>query len=152
MPDENWLTDPEQVSPFDITVPDLPVLRRWPPVQQNFRRRETLPMWVSILLIFLAIALIGGGLGLILFATTVQYRGALHAQATAIALATVQVRNTAQAQDQATANAFATANTNIYASATAQSGATATATATVDSATATTPPLGSALTQPTTGP
>ena len=74
MPNENWLTDPQQVSPFDITVPDLPVLQRWPPVQQNFRRRETLPTWVSILLIFLAIALIGGGLGLILFATTAQYR------------------------------------------------------------------------------
>jgi len=151
MSDENWLKNREQVSPFDITVPDLPVLQRWPPVQQNFRRRETLPTWVSILLIFLAIALIGGGLGLILFATTAQYRGALHAQATAIALSTVQARNTAQAQDQATANAFATANTNIYASATAQSRATATATATVDSATATTAALGSVLTQATSG-
>lgn len=151
MPDENWLKDREQVSPFDITVPDLPVLQRWPPVQQNFQRRETLPMWVSIPLIFLAIALIGGGLGLILFATTAQYRGALHAQATAIALSTIQARSTAQAQDQATANAFATANTNIYASATAQSRATATATATVDSATAMTAALGSVLTQATSG-
>src|SRR5207244_6936949 len=106
MSDENWLKEREQVSPFDITVPDLPVLQRWPPVQQNFRRRETLPTWVSILLIFLAIALIGGGLGLILFATTAQYRGALHAQATAIALSTVQSCIPAQAQDQATANAF----------------------------------------------
>lgn len=151
MSDKNRLTDPERVSPFDVTVPDLPVLRTWPPVQQDFRRRETLPAWVSILLIFLAIALIGSGLGLILFATTVQYRAALHSQATAIALLTVQARNTAQAQNQATANAFATANTNIYASATAQSGATATATATVDSATATTAALGSVLTQATSG-
>jgi len=151
MSNENWLADSEQVSPFDITVPDLPVLRRWPPVQQDFRSRETLPTWVSILLIFLAIALIGGGLGLILFATTAQYRGALHSQATAIALLTVQARNTAQAQDQATANAFATANTNIYASATAQSGATASATATVNSATATNAALGNVLTQATSG-
>ncbi len=151
MSDENRLTDAERVSPFDVTVPDLPVVRTWPPVQQDFRRRETLPLWVSILLIFLAIALIGGGFGLILFATTVQYRGALHSQATAIAFLTVQARNTAQAQGQATANAFATANTNIYASATAQSGATATATATVDSATATTAALGSVLTQATSG-
>src|SRR2546421_2850531 len=105
MPDENWLKDREQVSPFDITVPDLPVLRRWPPIQQNFRRRETLPTWVSILLIFLAIALIGGGLGFILFATTPPNPRALHTQATAIDLSTVQWRNTAQAQDHATANA-----------------------------------------------
>src|SRR5260370_36899808 len=108
MPDENWLTDPEQVSPFDITVPDLPVLRRWPPVQQNFRRRETLPMWVSILLIFLAIALIGGGLGLILFSTTVHYPGAPHAQATAITLATIPVAHDAPATNHATADDITT--------------------------------------------
>src|SRR2546429_5113607 len=108
MPDENWLTDPEQVSPFDITVPDLPVLRRWPPIQQNFRRRETLPTWVSILLIFLAIALIGGGVGLIFFATPAQYPGALPNPATALAPSKVQARHTAQAPDQATANAVAT--------------------------------------------
>src|SRR3989442_6268630 len=109
MSDENWLKEREQVSPFDITVPDLPVLRRWPPIQQNFRRRETLPTWVSILLIFLAIALIGGGLCLILFSTTAQYRRALHTQATAISPSTVQARNTSQGPDQANANSFATA-------------------------------------------
>src|SRR3989440_9751079 len=121
MSDENWLKEREQVSPFDITVPDLPVLPRWPPVQQNFRRRETLPTWVSILLIFLAIALIGGGVGLILFATTAQFRRALHAQATAIAPSTVQARITAPAQDQATANDFAAAKNKIYSSGNTQS-------------------------------
>src|SRR2546429_35095 len=131
MSDENWLKEREQVSPFDITVPDLPVLQRWPPVQQNFRRRETLPTWVSILLIFLAIALIGVALGLILFPPTAQSRGPLHTQATAIALTTVQAPNTAQAKDQATAKLFAPANPNFYAIATAQPRATATATATV---------------------
>src|SRR5260370_15163483 len=129
MPDENWLTDPEQVSAFDITVPDLPVLRRWPPVQQNFRRRENLPMWVSILLIFLAIALIGGGLGLILFGTTVPYRGRLPAHATAIGPATVRVRHTAHAQDPATANPFAAAHTQIYCRRNAPADSTSTSTA-----------------------
>jgi hypothetical protein len=148
MSDENQLTEPERVSPSDVTVPDLPMAPVWPPPQQDFRRPPTLPVWVTILLIVLAIALIGGGLGLILFTATVQYRGALHAQATTSARLTAQVR---LAQDQATAAVLSTANANIYASATAQSGATATATAAVDSATATATALGDVLRQATSG-
>ena len=148
MSDENDLTEPERVSPFDDTVPDRPAPSVWPPRQQDFRRRQTFPVWVTILLVMLATALIGGGLGLIFFTATVQYRGALHAQATTIARATEQVR---QAQDQATTAALSTASANIYASATAQSGATATATAIVDSATATATAFGDVLTQATSG-
>lgn len=148
MSDENDLTEPERVSPSDVTVPNLPLPPVWPPPQQNFRRRQTFPVWVTILLVMLASVLIGGGLGLIFFTATLQYRGALHAQATTIARATEQAR---QAQDQATANVLSTADANIYASATAQAGAAATTTAIVDSATATATAFGNVLTQATSG-
>lgn len=148
MSDENDLTEPERVSPFDDTVPDQSAPSVWPPPQQNFRRRQTFPVWVTILLVMLAIALIGGGLGLIFFTATLQYRGTLHAQATTMARATEQVR---KAQDLATNAALSTADATIYASATAQSGATATATAIVDSATTTATAFGDVLTQATSG-
>ncbi len=148
MSDENDLTEPERVSPSEVTVPDLPLPPVWPPPQQNFRRRQTFPARVTILLIILASALIGGGLGLIFFTATVQYRGSLHAQATTLARLTEQVR---QAQNKATANVLSTADASIYASATAQSGATATASAAVDSATATAVAFGDVLQQASSG-
>ena len=129
MSNEHQLTEPERVSPSDTTVPDLQVPSVWPPAQQTFRRRSTFPVWATILLILLAFALIIGGLGLIFYTTTLQYRASVHNQATVIAISTAHALETAQAQAQATANALATANANIYASATAQAGASVTATA-----------------------
>ncbi len=144
MSDEHQLTEPERVSPSDMTIPDSQVPPVWPPAQQNFRRRSTFPVWATILLIVLAFALIIGGLGLIFYTTTLQYRASVHNQATAIALSTAHTLETAQAQAQATANTLATANANIYASATAQAGATVTATAIATA-------LGNILTQATSG-
>jgi hypothetical protein len=151
MSDEHQLRRPERVSPSDPTVPDLPVPPARPPTQPNFHRRETFPAWATILLILLAIALIGGGLGLIFYTTTVQYRASLQAQATGLANSTVQARDTARAQEQATANALSTANAKIFATATTQTGVTATATALVENATATATALGVVFTQATSG-
>jgi len=151
MSDEHQLRGPERVSPSDPTVPDLPVPPARPPTQPNFRRRDTLPTRTTILLITLAIVLIVGGLGLILYTTTVQYRSSLHAQATDIARSTAQVRETAQAQKQATADVLSTQNANIYATATTQAGVTATATALLEDATATATALGVVFTQASSG-
>jgi hypothetical protein len=106
---------------------------------------------MTIFLIVLAIVLIGGGFGFILYAATTQYRATLHSEATTEAHLTAQAILATQIRNQATANAFATANTHIYATATAQVGATATLTALAANATATATTLASIFTQATSG-
>jgi hypothetical protein len=101
-------------------------------------------MWLTILIIMLALALIGSGFGFIVYATTAQYRATLHSQATTIVKLTRQV---AQTRVQATANVWATANARIYATATAQ----ASLTAQVDNATATAAAFTNMFTQDTGG-
>src|SRR5439155_9455763 len=143
MSDENQLLEPGQVSPTDEAIPNESIrvshtaqtVHGWPPGQQNFRRRETFPASLAILLIVLALVLIGGGFAFILYVTTAQYRASLQAEATTAARLAAQTRVAVQLQNQATANAFATANSHIYATATAQSSATATLTAQADNAT-----------------
>ena len=159
MPDENQLPEPERISPTDETAPNpsirvSPTARTvpaWPPAQQTFRRVETFPPGMTLLIIILALALIGGGFGFILYATTAQYRATLHGEATTEAHFAAQTRVAAQIRNQATANAFATANSHIYATATAQVGVTATLTAQTDNATATATTLTSIFTQATSG-
>ena len=94
----------------------------WPPPQPAFQRQEAsrFPRGITILIIILALALVGSGLGFILYSATVQYRTTLDYEATSIALSTVRARAATQGWLQATAHAFATANSNIYATATAQ--------------------------------
>lgn len=150
MSDENQFPQSERVSPTEPTVANSP-RPVWPPVQQDFRRRQTFSPGLTIALIVLALLLVLGGLGFIIYATTVQYGSALHAEATTVAQQTVMAQGTAQAHIQATANAFATVNGNIYARATAQAGVSATQTATVDKATATTTALGDTFIQATKG-
>ncbi len=104
-----------------------------------------------IAVILLAVALISSGLGLAVYATTVQYRASLHSAASAVARLTAQAQATTQAQLQGTANAYATANSNIYATATVQAGATATSVAQTGDLTATVTALGSVLSQATSG-
>lgn len=123
----------------------------WPPPGPTYRRRETMSARAIVFIAVLAVALIAGGLGFIVYATTVQYRGGLHAQATVFARSTLQARDTAQAQVQGTANFFGTANSNIYASATAQVGGTATLTAQGSNVTATVTTYDSLLAQLTGG-
>src|SRR5947209_4867572 len=100
MSEENQIPEPGQVSPWDPTVAHPPG-PSWPPAQGYAQRRETASRGTTILLIVLALALIGGGLGFILYATTVQYRSTLHAQSTAEARLTAQAQATVQAKDQA---------------------------------------------------
>jgi hypothetical protein len=162
MHDDPTMPDPREneVSPTDVTAPDDSSLwgaatekapSVWPPPAPTYRRRETMSSSTVILIVVLAIALIAGGLGFIIYATTVQFRGGLHAQATVFAHSTAQAQYTAQAQIQGTANYFGTANANIYASATAQVGATATLTAQGDNVTATATAYSSLLAQITGG-
>ncbi len=102
-------------------------------------------------IILLAVALIGSGFGLAVYATTVQYRVSLYSAATAVARLTTQAQATTQAQIQGTANAYATQNSNIYATATVQAGATASAVAQTGDLTATVTALGNILSQATSG-
>src|SRR6266568_1697261 len=157
--DENQFPERERVSPTDVTVPNESIrishtvraAPPWPPGPQAFRRRETFSPGMTIFLIVLAIVLIGGGFGFILYAATTQYRTSLHSEATTEAHLTAQALLATQIRNQATANAFATANSNIYATATAQVGATATLTALAANATATATTLASIFTQATSG-
>ncbi|GAC1350087.1 MAG: hypothetical protein NVSMB27_29280 [Ktedonobacteraceae bacterium] len=146
MPNEHKLTEAERVSPTDTTVADIPV-PSWPPAQQSFRRRETFPIALTMLIILLALALVGSSFGFIVYATTLQYRATLRTQATTIVNLTRQAQGTVQARTQATVNAWATANARIYASATAQ----AALTAQVDNGTATTTAFNDIFTRDTGG-
>ena len=160
MPDEYQFPERERVSPTDVTIanesmrvsPTARTAPAWPPGPEAFRRRETFSPGMIIFLVVLAIVLIGGGFGFILYAATTQYHASLHSEATTIANLTAQARLATQIRDRATANAFATASSNIYASATAQAGVTATLTAQAANATATATTLASIFTQVASSP
>ena len=143
----------ERVSPTAQTKAMSTATARpvWPPVQQNYRRRETLSPTSRVLLLLLACLLVAGGLGLIVFSSARQYRTTLHTGATFVAHSTQNSVNTAQAQSQGTTQAFSTAQANIEASATSQADTTTNATATADDATATATSLGDIYTQATSG-
>src|SRR5690349_19925439 len=121
MSDANQFLDPERISPTDETISNRCSLSSGtvlktpasPPGPQAFRRRETISPGASVLLIVLAIVLIGGGLGFIIYAATTQYQATLHSEATATANLTAQARVATQIHNEATANAFAIANANI---------------------------------------
>lgn len=169
MSDENRMPGPERVSPTDDTVPNLfpasafarpasqnaaatlPASSSWPPAQPQFRRRETFPLGLIVLIVVLAIVLIGGGLSFIVYTTTVQYRSTVRGDATFVVRSTTQAQASTQAQAQATANVYATANANIYATASAAVGATATLTSQANDATSTATAFGDILTQVTSG-
>src|SRR5947209_2979891 len=159
MSDKNQFPEPERISPTDETIPNQPssisytarTAPAWPPGPQAYRRRETFSPGATVLLIVLAIDLIAGGLGFILYAATTQYQATLHSEATTTASLTAQARLTTQLHNEATANAFATANGNIYATATTHVGATATLTAQAGNATATATTLAGIFTAATSG-
>lgn len=127
---------PASISPTAPTSPILPI-SSWPPPQPTFRRRQTFPIGLTIILTTLALVLIVGGLGFVIYSTTTQYGASLHTQATAQTQATAAAQSTIQAKTQATSGVLATAQAAIDATATAQSGATATATAVSEQVTAT---------------
>ncbi len=150
MANENPIPEPEKVSPTAYTVPNIPV-SPWPPIEPQFRRRETTPPGILILMGVIALILIISGLGFIIFATTTQYQKSERIQATNYARATIFAQGTVRGQAQATANVFATANASIYASATATNGVSVTQTATIDNVAATATAYNDTFTQDTSG-
>ncbi|HET8910321.1 MAG TPA: hypothetical protein VFN23_02585 [Ktedonobacteraceae bacterium] len=100
------------------------------------RRSKPLPLYLTIPLVTLSSLLILSAFGLVLFASTFQYKGALATQALANTQATRSIQSTANAQAQATINALGTVQAQILATATSQAAAQASATAVLDQATA----------------
>ncbi len=115
------------------------------------RRPATLPLFTKLLIILLALALFTGGIGLVVFTTTNQYRASIQRGTAKLARATRDANNTAQARVQGTANALGTAQANIEASATAAANQQAAATAAVANLTATATSLNDFYTQSTNG-
>ncbi len=144
------MLEPERVSPTADTVPNIPV-PPWPPVEPQFRRRETVRPGMIILIGVLALMLVASGLGFIVYTTTTQYQKSVNTQATTIVRATIHTQNTAQAQINATEQSFATANTNIYASATATNGVSVTQTAVSDNVGATATAYNNSFSSDTSG-
>lgn len=162
MPDIDNLPPNEQPTLPDIRLSehDAPTLRerraasRPRPIVGHVRRRPATAPFAPILLGSLALLLVVGGLGFVIFATTTQYTHSIQAQATRQVFATFSANRTAQAKtaqvQQATAQALATQQASIYATATAVFAGTATIQAGSDSATATAAALQTLLTKDTT--
>ena len=107
---------------------------------------------MSIALITIALLLIVGGLGVIVFTTSAQYTKTLHTQATAQARLTARANATKLAlTQQATDQALATQQAYIYATASALVGSTATAQGSYAAATATAGAAENLLNQDTSG-
>src|SRR5213080_1759395 len=108
--DKNQSAQAEPVSPTADTLPESSAgtfataptasTSSWPPAQPAFRRRETFPIGLTITLTTLALVLIIGGLGFVIYSTTTQYGTSLHTQVTAQAQATGAARGTALAKTQ----------------------------------------------------
>lgn len=169
MADENNGLQPDEVSPEAETVQNIPLEKNfhsadtlpnmprldmrpfvWPPTQ-DYRVRRRVPNVATLLLALLALALIGSGLGFIVYATSRDYHQSLVAGATAEMRSTQNAQATVQAFNQATADIESTMQAQVGATATAQDNANATATATIDSATATVNALSVLFTQSTSG-
>lgn len=122
---------------------------------QSYRRRQHLPPSVIVILIVSALLLIVGGLGFIVYLTSVQYTTTIHATATMAVQSTRHARQTAQVHEQETANVLSTEQAAIYATATEQvneqTNQSATATATVDLVTATAGALSDQYSKVTSG-
>jgi hypothetical protein len=117
----------------------------------SYRREPRLSTPVVVFLILLALLLIVGGFGFIIYITSVQYTDSIHTTATIQVQSTQHTQQTVQARAQETAATLSTAQVIIYATATAQANESATATATIDSATATASAFGDLYSQVTGG-
>src|SRR5579859_6782067 len=126
-----------------------PTVAVWPPPPRPRIRQRSIGA-MSIALITVALLLIVGGLGFIVFATSAQYTKTLHTQATAQARLTARANATKLALTQlATDQALATQQAYIYATASALVGSTATAQVSSEAATATASTLQNLLSQDT---
>ena len=123
--------------------------------EPNYRRQQRLPTPTIMILIVLAVLLILGGLGFLIYLTGVQYTASLRAVGTVAVQSTRYAKQTAQAHVQETANILGTAQAAIYATATEQVNEevnrSATATATVDLVTATASALDDLYSKATSG-
>ena len=128
-----------------------PTVAVWPPPPRPRIRQRSIGA-MSIALITVALLLIVGGLGFIVFATSAQYTKTLHTQATAQARLTARANATKLAlTQQATNQALATQQAYIYATASALVGSTATAQGSSVAATATASAAENLLNQDTSG-
>lgn len=147
--------DSKPLNEQETVVDVVPVLVSWPPPPRDIPRRPAGPTGVTIVAMVLALVLVLGGLGFIVFSTTRQYNATLRTSATVLARSTAHGEATSAAATrqilQGTAQALSTAEANIQATATAEAGITATVAAGNDAATATTTALGDLLTQKTSG-
>src|SRR5690242_9375328 len=126
----------EQTTQSDLFI--QPTVATWPPPPRPRKPQRSGVM--SMVLATIALLLIVGGLGAIVFATTAQYTKKIHTEATAQARLTANANATKLALTQqatATNQALATQQAYIYATATALIGSTATAQGSSAAATAT---------------
>ena len=151
MPDEDSLPPHEQTTLRDTSAGQL--RGTWPPPPRPAPRRGGFPIGVTIALTALALILVAGGFGFIIFSVTTQYNGIFHTQATMQARSTAQANATAQAQQaQLVVTQTLTAQqANIDASATALAASTTTAQLGSENATATVTALQSLLAQDMSG-
>jgi hypothetical protein len=121
----------------------------------NYRRHQRLPTPTIVILIVLAVLLILGGLGFLIYLTSVQYTTSLRVTGTVAVQSTRHAQQTVQAHVQETANILNTAQAAIYATTTEQVNEqlnqSATATATVDLVTATANTLDDLYSKATSG-
>lgn len=128
-----------------VIAPEQPL---WPPPPRP-RRAAGPPVAIKWLAILLALLLVAGGLGLIIYTATSQYSQALVDQSSLALQATVNSQATAAGAMAATAQPLATTQAQIYASATAQALPSATAQAGSEQSVATATALDGLLTQNT---
>ncbi len=149
------MSNQDNVPPHEQTTQrdpfSQPTVAVWPPPPRPRRPQRSTGV-MSIALITIALLLIVGGLGVIVFATSAQYTKTLHTQATVEARLTARANATKLAlTQQATDQALATQQAYIYATASALVGSTATAQGSYASATATAGAAENLLNQDTSG-
>jgi hypothetical protein len=153
MPDEDALPPHEQTTIRDPFAGQAQ--RPWPPPPGFVRRRPAgVPIGTTIALTTLALILVLGGFGFIIYSVNTQYTGALHAQVTAEARSTAQANLRAQQTRQAeliVTQTLIAQQADIYATATALAAGTVAAQANSDKATATATALQNLLAQATSG-
>ncbi len=153
MTDEEMLPPHEQTTIHDTGPGQL--RGTWPPPPRPAPRQVGFPIGLTIALTTLALILIAGGFGFIIFSVTAQYNGVFHTQATVQARSTARANATVQAQAQQTELAVTQTLTSqqagLDASATAIAASTVTARVKSDNATATVTALQDLLAQDMNG-
>lgn len=125
MPDEDTLPPHEQTTMRDTGPGQL--RGTWPPPPRPAPRPVGFPIGVTIALTTLALILVAGGFGFIIFSVTTQYNGVFHTQATMQARSTAQANATVQQAELAITQTLTAQQAGLDASATAIAASTVTA-------------------------